>query len=442
MVRPARHERAQDYLHSNLPRLLRVVGLVCCLTLTSLSSGCAFGPHVLEATHGRYNESVRSVYEEQLLRNIVHVRYNEVPAALNVSGIAAQYELSTQAEARPFFIAPNPSNSNVIFKTFTSILPDAVVSGSNRPTISLDPADDSAAIRQFLTPIPAETLVLLSRTNWRVETMLRVWVERLNGVPNGSTVSGPSCPVVSDFVRFKRIADLLQATQDRELARLRAEERFVQVGGPLPAAAITAAALVDAAKEGLEYRPQGDGKLWALVRPERRLVLEAAPGANQAPELLELEELLNLVPGQPQYELLVRSSPDPDPMFYRMPPSGTINVVLRSSAQVYHYLANGVELPAEHLKCGLAPEPMDAEGRLFDSREITRGLFEVHVATGHKPPRCAYVAVKYRGYWYYIDDQDQESKATFALMLQLTRLDFGRPLTARTGPVLTLPAGR
>ena len=49
---------------------------------------------------------------------------------------------------------------------------------------------------------------------------------------------------------------------------------------------------------------------------------------------------------------------------------------------------------------------------------MTDGLFTVHACRGHKPPPTAYVAVKYRGYWYYIDDRDQESKATFALVLQ------------------------
>ena len=34
--------------------------------------------------------------------------------------------------------------------------------------------------------------------------------------------------------------------------------------------------------------------------------------------------------------------------------------------------------------------------------------------------------LKYRDYWYYIDDRDQESKATFALVLGVSRLDFDR----------------
>jgi hypothetical protein len=101
-----------------------------------------------------------------------------------------------------------------------------------------------------------------------------------------------------------------------------------------------------------------------------------------------------------------------------------------------------VEVPLEHLNSGLVRPSVDAEGRVFDSRELTRGLFEVHVCKGHKPPASAYVAVKYRAYWYYIDDADQESKTTLALMIQLSRLDFTRRQRTAGGPILTLPVGR
>ncbi len=72
---------------------------------------------------------------------------------------------------------------------------------------------------------------------------------------------------------------------------------------------------------------------------------------------------------------------------------------------------------------------------------MTAGLFTVYACKGHKPPANAYVAVKYRGYWYYIDDRDQATKATFALTLELSRLDFGLQ-EATSGPFLTLPVGR
>jgi hypothetical protein len=415
------------------------LALVCGFVLT-LCGGCAFGPRALEKTHGRYYESVRLVHEEEFLRNLVHMRYNESPANLNVQSIAAQYELSGTAEARPFFIAPNPSNSNVIFRTFTAILPDLLVSGANRPTISLLPADDSAAVRQFLTPINADTLVFLIQTGWPASTLLRLWVEGLNGVPNGGAQL--PCEPVPDFERFQRLAELFQALENQELLVTRAEEKVVERSGPLPAESVTSAAAVEAAKNGLEYLPRRDGKTWVLVKKERRLVLEVTAGAENNPELLEMEQLLNLVPGQPHYELVVATGRIPDPARFPREPSAALRVTPRSTAQVYLYLAHGVEVPDEHVSCGLACLPLDAEGNPFDGREVTRGLFEVHACKGgHKPPPNAYVAVQYRGWWYYIDDSDAASKATFALMLRLSRLDFAQQ-RATTGPLLTLPVGR
>src|SRR5262249_48785038 len=156
-----------------------------------------------------------------------------------------------------------------------------------------DPADGSD-VRRFLTPIPADTLVFLAQTHWPVATILRLWVDRANGVPNGSTASGPQREAPVDFARFRRAAELGQALQDRELAPIQAEDHFTEVGGPLPASAVTASAMVEAAKSGLEYRPRPDGKTWSLVRKETRLVLEVSPGAENSPELVELASLLNL----------------------------------------------------------------------------------------------------------------------------------------------------
>jgi hypothetical protein len=425
---------------SRARRTLALTALLCGLA-AGAGAGCAFGPRVLERSYGPYYESVRHTDEEELLRNLVHIRYNESPGDLRVSSVAAQYELTGQAEARPFFVAPNPSNSNVIFRTFTAILPDVLVSGSNRPTVTLLPGYDTDALRQFLAPISGETLVFLAQTGWPVSTIIRLYVERLNGVPNDGPSGGPPCDGPPDGARFQRVAELLQAAADQDLLSVRAEERATVVGGPLPAEAVTGAAAVEAAKNGLEYRPSGDGKSFDLVRKERRLVLEVTPGAEGAPELAELFALLNLVPGQRRYDLTVATGRVPDPLRHPAPPSAELRATPRSTADVYRYLANGVEVPPEHLSCGLVRPAVAPDGHVLDGREVTRGLFEVHVADGHKPPPTAYVAVKYRGYWYYIDDCDAQSKTTFTIMLLLSRLDLRRQPPGG-GPVLTLPAGR
>ncbi|WP_422924799.1 hypothetical protein [Singulisphaera sp. PoT] len=420
------------------PRTIPRLSAAIAMSIALACSGCAFGPFALERSHGRYNEAVRKVEEEQLLRNLVHMRYNEVPLNLNVSSIAAQYELAGGAEARPFFEAPNPSGST--FRSFTSILPDINVSGANRPTVTLLPSDNGAAVEKFLTPISIETFILLQQTSWPAATILRLWVERVNGLPNAVTASGPQRDIVPDFARFRRVTELIQASYDLGLAEVKPEEHLAEVGGPLPQSAMVATAAVEAAKNSLEYRPRGDGTTWSLLRKERRLVIELHPHALGHPVIEEMVGLLNLQPGRTRYEVVVVRGNMPDPLRVPTPPSNQCQVSLRSTAQVYFYLANGVEVPCDHLDAGLVRLPTGPDGLPFDERAVTEDLFTVHACRGHKPPPTAFVAVKYRDYWYYIDDRDQQSKATFALALSLSRLDFARQQPG--GPFLTLPVGR
>ena len=90
-----------DPRSKHIRRLASAVVLCCALA----GGGCSFGPQTLERSHGRYNEAIRRVDEEQLLRTLVHMRYNESPLNLNVSSIAAQYELSGTAEALATLLA-------------------------------------------------------------------------------------------------------------------------------------------------------------------------------------------------------------------------------------------------------------------------------------------------------------------------------------------------
>jgi hypothetical protein len=273
-----------------------------------------------------------------------------------------------------------------------------------------------------------------------VSTVMRLWVERLNGVPNAPTASGPQRDFAPDYLRFQRIAHLMQIAQDLELALIFPEERERVAGGPLPASAMNAMSVTDAAKNGLEYKPTGSGSTWVLVRNERKLVLKVNPEAINHPVLQELTELLNLRPARDHYEIIMAADVA-DPLKYPSPPSPDLRITPRSTAQVYFYLANGVEVPPDHVAAGLIRPAVGPDGLPFDTRAVTAGLFSVHCCKGHKPPPTAHIAVNYRDYWYYIDERDQATKTTFALVLELSRLDFGLEETT-SGPFLTLPVGR
>src|SRR5262249_52494063 len=157
---------------------------------------------------------------------------------------------------------------------------------------------------------------------------MRLWIERLNGVPNAASASGPRQDQIPDFERFRRVADLFQLVRRLRLGDVRPEERSVEIGPPLPSSAVTPAATIEAAKNGLEYRPRADGTTWALVRKERRLVLEVNPAAVDHPILEEIADLLNLQPGRPRYELVVFPGVLPDPLQAASPPSDELRISL------------------------------------------------------------------------------------------------------------------
>ena len=397
--------------------------------------GCSFGPRALEKTHGPFSAAAVLVDEEQFLKNIVRLRYIESPLNLEVNSIASQYELEMSAEARPFF--GTEATTSDLFRSFSTILPFVGVSGANRPTISMSPTDDGTAVRQFLTPISTDTLVFLTQAGWPISTVVRIWVDRLNGIPNWMPPSGPPRNVAPDFERFRAASELMQVAQDQELMTVHVDDQFVEFGGPIAREAITAAAMVEAAKNGFEYRPKGDGKTWVLAKKERRLVLEVNPAGRDNPIIHELVKALHLKPNQDRYELSSAFGVI-DPAKNPTPPSGSLRFTPRSSAQALFFLANGVDVPEEHLARGIVRLPGGAL-----TLDATEGVFRVHSCKGnkHRPPACAYLAVWYRDHWFYIEDSDQETKATLFLMLHLRRLDFRRQQVG-SEPTLTLPVGR
>jgi hypothetical protein len=146
---------------------------------------------------------------------------------------------------------------------------------------------------------------------------------------------------------------------------------------------------------------------------------------------------LRLKPGQLSYEVVVGTRESFDEEGAGKRESTTININPRSVVQAMYYLSHGIELPPEHVACGLVKTPVAADGSAFDWQELFGGLFTVHSVKQLRRPACAFIAVKYRDRWFYIDDRDAETKSTFALVLTMSRVN---PTPAKKGgPVLTLP---
>src|SRR5262249_31055435 len=153
----------------------------------------------IESSRLRYNEAVKVTTEQQLLLNIVRLRYTDTPSSLALTAIADQQEAIAALRAIPFFAAAAAGD----FGGYRgALLPQAELTRTTRPTLSYTPLDAQEFTRRLFTPISLEGMTYLAKTPWPVATVFRLWLENLNWVPNAETASGPTPKGPPEFVEF------------------------------------------------------------------------------------------------------------------------------------------------------------------------------------------------------------------------------------------------
>ena len=187
-----------------------------------LATGCSvIGPRSLKQSRLQYNEVVKVTSEEEMLLNIVRLRYVDTPSSLQISNIAAQFELLNSLQLTPFFVASGAEPN----RTFTSVLPQASIGGADRPTFSLTPLDESEFAKKLFTPLALDGVIYLVKTTWPISTVFRLYLENLNWVPNAQLASGPTPRVAPPHSEFLEGINALQVLQDRAQIVFALEDR-------------------------------------------------------------------------------------------------------------------------------------------------------------------------------------------------------------------------
>lgn len=398
----------------------------------SLLAGCVLGPTALSESRWRYNEAIRKTSNEQILLNLVRLRYRDVPFVLDVGSVSAQFEFRQSADAGGSLnenVGPNPIN------------PDSLDIGggfsfADRPTVIFSPVQGKKFVRQLMTPASLDTLLLLQRSGWRSDRVLRLCVQSINGVDNATAASGPTPESAPAYREFRRVCELIQMLQDRRQIAFGYVSEDADFSDAIPSAAIQGADLVLAAKEGFSLRKSADGDGFVLRGPKSRIELQIADQAMESPEVRELIQVLNLAPGKSRFEVVfigtevVNREPNP-PGFQR------VFIATRALLGTMFYVSQNVDIPEAHECDGLVTQTRTEDGQPFDWNVVTGDLLRIQ--SQRLRPRDAAVAVQYRGYWFYIADTDLTSKSTFTLLSQLGSLQAG--VEAGPGPVLTIPVG-
>lgn len=337
--------------------------------------GChSIGPGSVARDRFDYSDSVGESWKRQTLLNIVKLRYVDPPIFVDVGQIVAGYTLQTSA------------NVGGQISSASAVQGDSVTLGGSgvyvdRPTVTYMPLTGNKFIKSLMTPLQPESVFFMIEAGWPADGVLGSAVAVINGLRNQeATISGVR-PPDPDFLRVLELMRKMQLSGAVSLRIVQDKEKGQSDILTIRSRDVPPETLKDSA--------------------ELRRLLRISPDATD----------LNLVFG-------TVAANDRE-----------VAVVTRSVYRIMTVMSSQVDAPVEDL----------AQGRAAPGFEATPGTDRtLKIHSSKDRPTDAFVAVQYRGHWFWIDDRDLRTKRAFAFMMLLFTL-------AETGerevpPLITIPA--
>jgi hypothetical protein len=416
---------------------------------------------VVHTSRVEYSDAMAAGFNELVLLNLVRMRYRDTPQFLEVSSLATEHLLGGSVAVGA---TVGDGNSGV----------DVGIGGiyEERPKVVYTPLAGEAVVEKLLTPIEVPTLYLLMRSGWSIERVLRLGVREMRFgdgplLRNAPSADGPTPDYLPDYRDFRRVTEELRVLQRQR--RLRLDVRCA--AGDCAAAARSGG---DGGDDGgkspgghagsASFEPfllLDDAALARGASCLRRALGHEAAGLGSGdgglppppPETSEPSVAFALAPGW------AVDAAGADGRRQREAASHELRLYPRSLMGVFYFLSQAVHVPAEHAgwvtasrgdapselcggdlgdwalpaSCGL---PVWSQDGLDWSASVLGDLFAVRTSP-HKPAD-AFVAVQYRGHWFYVPDCDLQSKSTFSLLSQLFALQSGDPKERAANVILSL----
>jgi hypothetical protein len=352
---------------------------VLCLAVLGMAGCASIGPGTVTRDRFDYTGAVAESWKSQMLLNLVKLRYGDTPVFLDVGQIVSGYTVqSTFSAGGSVFstsgVVPGVPNSSVTL--------GAQGQYTDRPTITYTPLAGERFARSLMTPVPPAALLSLIQAGNPVDVVLRLGVHVVNGLHNRFGGDFRTRPADPEFYllleRLRRIQ--LSGAIGMRVRRVDREEAVV-----------------------MTFRHKVDPSIEADARAVR--------------------ELLGLDPGGGEFQLVYGSVPAND---------REIAMLSRSILEILVDLSSLIGVPETHVADRRVGPP--AEPEVGPSGPIPPLM---RILSSPERPADAFLAVPYRGHWFWIDDRDMPSKRLFSfLMFVFTLVETGAKDSA---PVLTIP---
>jgi len=383
--------------------ILAVVALSACLL-----PGCAsVGPSKLVPTHEGYNDAVQLTLTREVLKNIVRGRYYDPSQFLSVSSINAQFSVGVQAGGRVTGIG-------------TAVTAGEATGGvgySDSPTITYVPQVGAGLYKSLGTPLELEEVLTFINFRQGRTVDIELVISSINYAPE--RIGPPGDAYRRNLAALSR---LFQAGATLRYFRELRAEHYVSA----PKDGVSARDLAEASKAGKHYFDKGDGTVGLASRGLATGLVVPLPHAGQTREALVT---LGLTPGKPLYPVKPPSLAYPESVGLQ---TNTLWLTPRSAEGMLGLAKLTVEIPPVHQQEGIVPS--------IDDVDNTAVRLPMRIRHSSQEPASPY-RIRHRGYWFYIDETDLESKRIFETLVTVFQSRLGS-VEPTAGPLITLPVGR
>ncbi len=149
--------------------------LIIPLLLVFLTGCAAYGPKTIARDRFDYSGGLATSWKNQMLLNIVKMRYMDTPVFLDVTSVINSYTLQSEVNLGLTFKQPSAENSQTL---------GGKALYSDRPTITYSPLMGQNFMKTLLTPTKPEVIFTLIQIGWRADALMRISVKSINSVFN------------------------------------------------------------------------------------------------------------------------------------------------------------------------------------------------------------------------------------------------------------------
>ena len=178
--------------------------LVVAITAIALLASCSsIGPKSMDRDQLDYGYAIGNNWKNQMLANIVRMRYVDMPVFVDVGSIVSGYSLETSVNGRLGF--------NDSFSSGNTQGLGAQGKFTDRPTITYMPKTGDDYLKAILEPVAPKKLLSLIQAGYSSELLFTWAVEAINGLHNWSVTARGSKSADPEFLEYVSLMQDLQA---------------------------------------------------------------------------------------------------------------------------------------------------------------------------------------------------------------------------------------